>query len=50
MNPFFLVSVALVIAGTIMTSEGTARMGLILLAVGIPLLVISAVLSLGGKI
>ena len=49
-NPFFIISAGMVIAGTIIAGEGSVRVGLILLGIGLPLMVLSSVLSLGGKI
>jgi hypothetical protein len=46
MNPFFIGSVALVLAGTLVAGEGQLRIGMILLAIGLPALVIATVRSL----
>lgn len=45
-NPFFLGSVALVLAGALLAGDGQLRLGLILLALGLPSLLISTVRSL----
>jgi hypothetical protein len=46
LNPFFLGSVALVLAGALVAGEGQLRAGIILLAIGLPSLIISTVRSL----
>ena len=49
-NLYFLSSVVLVIAGTVVAGEGDIRLGVILLAIGLPLLVLTAIVSLSGRV
>ena len=46
LNPFFLGSMAIVIAGALLAGEGKVKIGTILLAIGLPSLLISTVRSL----
>lgn len=46
LNPFFLGSVVLVLAGALLAGEGQLRAGTILLAIGLPSLLISTIRSL----
>lgn len=45
-NPFFIGSVALVLVGTLVAAEGQLRIGIILLAIGLPALLITTARSL----
>jgi hypothetical protein len=46
-NPFFAASVALVVCGALLAVEGTSRIGILVLAIGVPLLVVSTIRSVG---
>jgi hypothetical protein len=46
MNGFFLTSAAAIFAGALLAAEGHVRLGLVLLALGVPSLLISTVRSL----
>jgi hypothetical protein len=46
MNGFFLTSAALIVIGALVAAEGRPRIGLVLLALGVPSLLISTVRSL----
>jgi hypothetical protein len=46
LNPFFLGSIAIVIAGTLLAGEGKVTIGTVLLVIGVPSLLVSTVRSL----
>ena len=46
LNPFFLTSVGVVLAGTLVAGEGELRIGMLLLGMGLPALLVATVRSL----
>jgi hypothetical protein len=46
MNGFFLTSAAVIVVGALLAAEGQLRVGLVLLALGVPSLLVSTVRSL----
>ena len=47
LNPFFAVSVATVVFGALLAVEGTSWIGILVLAIGVPLLVAATLRSVG---
>jgi hypothetical protein len=46
LNPFFIGSIAMVVVGALVAGEGHLRAGILLLAIGLPSLLISTLRSL----